>query len=156
MKIYVATSWRNKSCDDTVEFLRKLGHEVYDFRQGGFAWEEMGLSRDSKLSAAETAALLEHPRARAGFEQDMAALRACDACVLVLPCGRSAHLEAGWAAGAGRVVVVYQPQQPEPPELMHGMAGVVVGALEDVAVELAQTPPSVARYSGPGPMPEVG
>ena len=43
------------------------------------------------------------------------ALRACDGCVLVLPSGRSAHLEAGWAAGAGKRVVVYVPE-PAPGE----------------------------------------
>jgi hypothetical protein len=35
----------------------------------------------------------------------MGALKWCDTCVLVLPCGRSAHLEAGWAAGAGKFTV---------------------------------------------------
>jgi len=36
----------------------------------------------------------------------MNALRWCEACVLLLPCGRSAHLELGWAAGAGKRTVV--------------------------------------------------
>jgi hypothetical protein len=35
----------------------------------------------------------------------MGALRWCDTCVLVLPSGRSAHLEAGWAAGAGKTTI---------------------------------------------------
>jgi len=50
----------------------------------------------------------------------MAALRDCDVCVLVLPCGRSAHLEAGWAAGAGRSVMALVPE-PIEPELMYSM-----------------------------------
>ena len=40
------------------------------------------------------------------IEKDMAALRSADATVLVLPCGRSAHLELGWAAGSGQRTVV--------------------------------------------------
>lgn len=55
-----------------------------------------------------------------GFDSDMAALRACDACVLVLPCGRSAHLELGWAAGARKETIVLCPD-PEEPELMYLM-----------------------------------
>ena len=34
---------------------------------------------------------LMHPKAEAQFKNDIEAMRSCDACVLVLPCGRSAH-----------------------------------------------------------------
>ena len=40
-----------------------------------------------------------------------------DTCVLVLPCGRSAHAEEGWFAGKGLKTVVYIPEKQEP-ELM--------------------------------------
>jgi nucleoside 2-deoxyribosyltransferase len=43
-----------------------------------------------------------------------------DACVLVLPCGRSAHLEAGWFAGKGKPVFVLTFDGEEP-ELMAKM-----------------------------------
>lgn len=43
-----------------------------------------------------------------------------DVCVLVLPCGRSAHLEAGWFAGKGKPVFVLT-QDGEEPELMAKM-----------------------------------
>ena len=47
---------------------------------------------------------LSHPLAERQFKNDLEAIRSCDACVLVLPCGRSAHTEAGWFAGAGKPV----------------------------------------------------
>ena len=34
--------------------------------------------------------------------------------MLVLPCGRSAHTEAGWMCGAGRRVIAYIPEMGEP------------------------------------------
>lgn len=37
----------------------------------------------------------------------------CDLCVLVLPCGRSAHLELGYAVGAGKVTIVLIPDAQE-------------------------------------------
>lgn len=46
------------------------------------------------------------------------AMETCNACVLVLPCGRSAHTEAGWFAGRGKKVIAYIPEQVEP-ELMY-------------------------------------
>ena len=50
----------------------------------------------------------------------MAALRDCDACVMVQPCGRSAALELGWAAGAGKATLVLLSDVE--PELMLKMA----------------------------------
>ncbi|OGG67444.1 hypothetical protein A2Z56_04540 [Candidatus Kaiserbacteria bacterium RIFCSPHIGHO2_12_45_16] len=73
----------------------------------------------------------QHPVAERGFALDMNALRWCDACVLVLPCGRSAHLEAGWAAGAGKVLVIYIPEY-DTPELMYGMASAIVTTLAEI------------------------
>jgi hypothetical protein len=38
--------------------------------------------------------------------------------IIVLPCGRSAHTEAGWFAGKGRTTIAYIPEKQEP-ELMY-------------------------------------
>ena len=48
-----------------------------------------------------------------------------DAFVLLLPCNRSAHLEAGWAIGRGKPTVIYTPE-PSEPELMYLLADAVV------------------------------
>lgn len=55
--------------------------------------------------------------------------------MLVLPCGRSAHTEAGWMAGRGRKVVVYIPEMQEP-ELMYKLFDKVVGSLDDLTESL--------------------
>ena len=45
---------------------------------------------------------------------------AADGCVIVLPCGKSAHLEVGWMAGAGKQTIVYVPKgEQTEPELMY-------------------------------------
>lgn len=147
MNIYVASSWRNKSQQMVVAALRAAGHEVYDFRHprpgdNGFAWSDLegkapGMRADGAWqdwTPEEFRAALDLPRAREGFALDMDALRACDACVLVLPCGRSAHLELGWAAGAGKRTLVLFTQQDEP-ELMYRMLdGVCVSVPEVIAM----------------------
>lgn len=63
---------------------------------------------------------MEHERSIAGFQRDMNHLRDAEAVILLLPCGKSAHLEAGWAAGAGKPLALYAPE-PLQPELMYGM-----------------------------------
>ena len=59
------------------------------------------------------------------------ALKWADTCVLVLPCGRSAHTEAGWMAGARKRVIAYIPEMVEP-ELMYKLFDQVVGNLDDL------------------------
>lgn len=125
MKIYVASSWRNLMQQGVVHTLRAAGHEVYDFKHPvpgneGFRWSEIDPNWQGWEPEKYRESLF-HPIAENGFQRDMEALRGCDACVLVLPCGRSAHLEAGFAVGAGKplFVLIIEPQEPE---LMYLMA----------------------------------
>jgi hypothetical protein len=52
----------------------------------------------------------------------MGALEDCTCCVLVMPCGRSAHLELGYAVGAGKKSIILLSDGE--PELMYRMVGV--------------------------------
>ena len=58
-----------------------------------------------------------------------------DTCVLVLPCGRSAHTEAGWFAGRGLKTIVYMPENQEP-ELMYKLFDWVVGSITDLVLAI--------------------
>ena len=145
MSIYIASSWRNPGYPAVVVALREAGHDVYDFRNpvpgnNGFSWSQCGAAPMPWTPAEYRYALGSVP-ARRGFTFDMAALRACDACVLLMPCGRSAHLEAGWAAGAGKRLIVYLPEQLErvdEPELMYLMGGAAGRVLAFGRAELAR------------------
>lgn len=125
MKIYVASSWRNLAQPGVVLALRRCGHEVYDFRHPapgneGFSWREIDPDW-SKWSPEQYREALKHPIARAGYASDITALRWCDACVLVLPAGRSASWEFGYAMGQGKQGFVFQLESIEP-ELMFSEA----------------------------------
>jgi hypothetical protein len=58
-------------------------------------------------------------------------MTSCDTCVLVLPCGRSAHTEAGWFAGRGKKVIVYLPERQEP-ELMYKLFSAIACTEEEL------------------------
>jgi hypothetical protein len=134
MRIYVASSWRNEYQQEVVRQLRAMGHDVYDFRAGGDGWSESDgeggfswkqISFDWQHWTPERYVLaLTSPVAQAGFDRDMNALKGCDCCVFVMPCGPSASMEMGWAAGAGRWVAAYIPAMREP-DLMVKMAHLV-------------------------------
>lgn len=76
-----------------------------------------------------------NPLAHQQFANDIEAMRSCDACVLVLPCGCSAHTEAGWFAGSGKKVVAYLPEKVEP-ELMYGLFTAVTTSIEETVAAL--------------------
>lgn len=119
MNIYVASSWRNRIQPEIVAMLRQYGHTVYDFKnpepgQHGFGWHEI-YPDWINWTPEQYREALKHPIAKEGFDTDMNALRACDACVLVLPSGRSASFEFGWAVGQGKkcAVVMFEKCEPE-------------------------------------------
>ena len=122
MKIYVASSWRNLLQPGIVHALRRCGHEVYDFRnppnRSGFSWKQVHPDWDQRnplMEAEAYRATLAHPIAEAGYAADIGALRDCDAVVYVLPCGRSASWEFGYAMGQGKrgYVVWFEDHEPE-------------------------------------------
>lgn len=128
--IYVASSWRNTHQPRIVEVLRQAGHQVYDFRHpepgdSGFSWSGLtgpgydDMPPPSFWRPADLAMALRHPVARRGHALDQAGLDAATACVLLLPCGSSAHLEAGYCAGRKVPTRVYAPAEMREPELMY-------------------------------------
>lgn len=134
-KIYVASSWRNKYYPEVVSALREAGHEVYDFRNpphggNGFRWTDIDENAPN-WSFKEYSDALHHKNAERQFQADWDALNWADTCVLVLPCGRSAHTEAGWMAGARKSVIAYIPEMVEP-ELMYKLFDDVVGTINDL------------------------
>jgi hypothetical protein len=137
MKVYVASSWRNTHQPEVVATLRSDGHEVYDFKDShGFHWSEVDHEWQKWIDdVPKYLEGLQHKAALRGFKRDMDNLRACDACVYVMPCGVSASLEAGWACGAGKLVIVYVPALREP-DLMVKMAHLVTDRLGEVRKRL--------------------
>lgn len=124
MKIYAASSWRNVLQPSLVDHLRLAGHEVYDFRNPGsgdkgFSWSEI----DPEWKAWDRSVFREkllHPIAERGFQNDWGAMEWAEAGVLIMPCGRSAHIEAGYFVGAKKPLFILLADGE--PELMYKMA----------------------------------
>lgn len=134
-KIYVASSWRNEFYPKVVEALRATGHDVYDFRNPpsgdeGFKWANVDPNY-MDWTPTEYRDQLNCSLAERQFKNDIEAMKSCDTCVLVLPCGRSAHTEAGWFAGSGKKVIAYIPTKQEP-ELMYKLFDGATCTLEEL------------------------
>ncbi len=142
MKIYVASSWKNPYQPSVVEALRSKGHEVYDFRNprpgdNGFHWSE--ISQNWKTwTAQEYRSALTHPLAEGGFKSDFDAMKWADVFVGVGPFGRSASLEMGWAAGAGKPTILYLPEMLGEAELMVKMCDHICTTIEEFLAALRE------------------
>lgn len=134
--IYLASSWRNRHYPEVLAWLRDGGLDVYDFREQGaaFDWRDVDAEWENRPGTrieyppARLVEMLNHPSATRGFKRDFAALEACDLLVMVAPCGRSAHLELGYAIGRGKPTAIYLPE-PHEPELMYLMATQILADL---------------------------
>ncbi len=142
MRVYVASSWRNERQPEVVRAIRAVGHEVYDFRNPsedvpegdqGFHWSDIDPGWLS-WSPSEFIDALDHPLALDGYERDYEALESADVVVLVMPCGRSAHLELGFAVGQGKPTVILLSDGE--PELMYKMVRSLVTSVEEVIIAL--------------------
>lgn len=110
-RIYLASSWRNPNQPALVEWLRKAGHEVYDFHNpptgGDFSWDDRSLwGQDWSQASAEThRTALAHGIVKQTMVNDGAAMRWATTGILLSPCGRSAHMEIGYMIGLGKLAV---------------------------------------------------
>lgn len=137
--IYVASSWRNtERLNNVIRALRGAGHKVYDFREdGGFSWSDIdsdipsGIGTENGTPARKYIELVNHPVAVAGFDRDMKHLDEADTLVLVLPCGKSAHFELGYAIGQGKNIIIYL-EDPMQPELMYRAAKNLVTSINEL------------------------
>ena len=133
-QVYIATSWRNTYYDRVLKEVN-VENRVYDWRASDSAFYWSDIDPDWKnWTTKQYVDALTHPIAEKGFERDLKGMRWASACILLLPCGRSAHLEAGWMAREySTETVVYIPGNERiEPELMYLLGDHVLTSLDDV------------------------
>jgi len=133
--VYVASSWRNPIQPAVCAVLKAAGIDHYDFRNpapgvSGFAWSEIDPDWQN-WTAEQYVKALDDPIAAEGYRLDFDAMQKADTFVLVLPCGRSAHLELGWAVGAGKRTAILT-RDGEEPELMAKMVDHIATSVIDL------------------------
>ena len=121
-KIYIASSWKNaERVRILAEQLRNCGHEVYAFCEPGqdhfvFDAREHGIDQ---LTAKEA---VSDPMFIRAYEADKAGLDWADTCVILLPAGKSTHLEGGYTVGCGKDLFILGDPFPGDFDAMYGFA----------------------------------
>jgi hypothetical protein len=128
--IYVIGSLRNPEIPTIGNAIRELGYDVFDdwHAAGPTAddcWKEYEQSRGNNYRTALNGWAAKHV-----FEFDLHHLNRCDAGLLVLPAGRSGHLELGYMLGNGKIGYVLM-DNPDRWDVMYQFAhGVFFGLKE--------------------------
>ena len=130
MKIYLASSWKNKEAVlELAKWLRADGHEVDAFCDGktriSFNWSELShiIHKEGwNINDLDAKSMMKHWRVQTAFQEDKTYLDWSDAVIMLMPCGRSAHLEAGYAAGSGKKLYIIGGFKRGEFETMYGFA----------------------------------
>ena len=141
MKVYIASSWKNRGgVRELAEHIRAMGFECDDFTDDSrgrfvFSWTEI-TENELKLTAKK---LLEDERAQKAFKEDVSMIDWADVLILLLPSGKSSHMELGYAAGKGKEIIIFAPLGFEPGEweVMYGFAHAMTDSLHDLIGYLA-------------------
>lgn len=120
--IYVIGSLRNDDIPATASELRSLGIDVFD------DWYAAGPEADDYWKKYEQEKGLTYQEALKGyaakhvFEFDKHHLDRCDAALLVLPAGKSGHLELGYVAGSGKPTFILLDEEDVRWDVMYQFA----------------------------------
>jgi len=147
--VYLVGSLRNPAIPEIGNQLREAGYEVFDdwFAGGEIAdnaWRDYEKARGHTYTEA-----LKGYAAKHVFDFDKHHLDRADIAVLVLPAGKSAHLELGYMAGKGKKTYVLFDGTPERYDVMYQFATGVATSVEELIVEMTQEekPRTVAQIS---------
>ena len=136
LKIYVASSWDNRRYPSVIHRLRTCGHQVFDFRDP----DGRGARRiEAEYIGTDQNRFLELDEAKKAFNTDFDAMENADVCILVLPSGRSSHLEAGWFIGRSKpCYILTDPERASRLELMYGMATMIESDIDRIIEALSE------------------
>jgi hypothetical protein len=136
-KVYIGGSLSNANIVTVTALLETAGICAFSewYTPGPEAdvlWRnyEMALGHDYRTA-------LKRPAAVNTFNFDKRHIDECDAFVMVLPCGKSAHMELGYAIGSRKPGFILMENEPERWDVMYGFATAVVSSCDELIKELS-------------------
>ena len=134
--IYLIGSLRNPEVPILANKIRQLGYDVFDdwFAAGekaDDAWRDYEIDRGHNLQQALDGYAASHV-----FEFDKYHLDKSDIGILILPSGKSGHLELGYLIGRGCDSYILYPNEPERFDVMYLLANKVFDSTDELLYEL--------------------
>jgi len=134
--IYLIGSLRSPRIPEVAAQLRAAGYEVFD------DWYSPGPQTDDEWQKYERGRGRSYADALSGwhaqnqFQFDRHHLQRASAVVLVLPAGKSAHLELGWSLGSGKPGYILLDGEPERYDIMYNFATAIVSTVDELVEKL--------------------
>lgn len=130
--IYIIGSLRNEKVTVIANELRTLGHEVFDQWYGaGPEADDYWMKYCKNKGMNFKKALADHG-AQHVYNFDRRFIDLSDTVVLVLPAGKSGHLEFGYAVGAGKRGFILLDGEPDRYDVMYNFASAVCLNFEEL------------------------
>jgi hypothetical protein len=137
--VYIASSWKNAvDVRRLANGLRFAGHQVYAFCEEGAGHYSFDFRQAKDAGALTAGEMLKTDQARHAFEADKGGLDWATDVILLLPAGRSSHLEAGYAVGLGkRLFIVAAPVAGEW-DVMYAFADAICESFAELLAALGK------------------
>lgn len=153
-KVYVIGSLRNPLVPAFGEEVRALGYDVFD------DWHSAGKLADDEWRRYEKerghtyAEALQGYAARHVFAFDKKHLEEAQIVILLLPAGKSGHLEFGWSLGQGKIGFILLDQDYERFDVMYQFATGIYDDKAKMFAELTRLLKTTLRPSKSRKLPE--
>lgn len=109
---FVSGRWRNR--DNVLHLTREIrsrGYKVYCFLESSHAADKVENDPEEQMRNIENLNWKSDPYIKIAFENDMEAERNSDVFIMLLPVGKSCHIEAGVAFGLGKKCILIGEQK---------------------------------------------
>lgn len=135
--VYLIGSLRNPEIPNIANRLRDEGFDVFDdwFAAGEHA-DDIWQAYEQNTRKRTFAQALKGKASKHVYEFDRENLDAADTVVLVMPAGKSGHLELGWALGRGKKGYILMEGEPERFDVMYRFSNGVFYDIRDLVIEL--------------------
>jgi len=132
--IYLIGSLRNPRVPEISAILRELGHEVFDdWHAAGPTADDCWLEYERARGRTYAQALREGYAAEHVFQFDLKHLNRATMGLLLMPAGKSGHLELGYLMGQGKPgYVLFEDGEPERWDIMYKFAADVFFSVEEM------------------------
>ena len=136
-QIYLIGSLRNEQVPIIGNQLRAKGFNIFD------DWHAAGPEADDHWKSYEKergrtyVEALEGAAAKNVYAFDKRNLDASDAAILILPAGKSGHLELGYMAGSGKLTYILMDHEGDRWDVMYQFANAIAYSVDDLADKMA-------------------
>lgn len=130
--VYIIGSLANEEVPKIANRLRECGHEVFDQWYGASKHADVAWTEYSKAKGMNFKQALQDHGAQTVFNFDKRFLDLCEVAVLVLPAGKSGHIELGYCLGKGKRGYILLNEEPQKYDVMYAFATDVFYSIEEL------------------------